>query len=88
MKAYKLEISWKIYSKSGTTTYFVNLANLGGSVNSTYLTSSSQRYNNICDNDLSTYYYLGIEKSQNFTSIKKLNTLTFSTDNGISLALH
>jgi len=67
LKAYQLEISWKIYSKSGTTTYFVNLANLGGSVNSTYLTSSSQRYNNICDNDLSTYYYLGIEKSQNFT---------------------
>lgn len=88
LKAYKLEISWKIYSKSSSTSYTVALSNTAGNTNSTYTTSSTLNYNNICDNDSSTYYYLDIQKSQIFSSIKILNTLTFSTINNVSLALH
>jgi hypothetical protein len=87
LRAYKISVSWKLYSKGGSTTYSVELKNSANTTTKAYSTGSQQKYNNWCDNDLSTYYYMDVERSQNFTEIKKLNQLTFSTDNGMVLAL-
>ncbi len=88
LRAFKLEISWKVYSRSGSSTYTVGLSNLGGTTSGVYSTSGSLRFSGLCAGDLSTFYNLGIERSQMFRSIKKENTLSFWTDNGVSLALH
>ncbi len=86
LKTSKLEISWKVFSQSSESAYSVALSNTGGNFSSSFSTSSSSKLTGICDNDSSTSY-LDIQKSQSFTTIKKLNALTFSTANGVSLLL-
>jgi hypothetical protein len=86
MAGYKISVYWRLFSIGGSTTYSVSLTNSGGTQSSTYTTSSSSGQSfNLCSSNSSTYW-LAIDNA-NFTTVKVNNTLTFTTNNGISLGL-
>jgi hypothetical protein len=87
MAASKISIKWRIFSIGGSTTYTATLTNSAGNQPFTFSTSSSsgQTYP-LCSSNTSSLYSLS-QSQQNYSIIKVNNSLSFSTNNGITLAL-
>lgn len=83
LAGYKVSAYWRLFSIGGSTTYTVALTNSGGTQSNTFTTSGSAF--TLCSTSSNTYS-LSIA-NLNFTTVKVNNTLTFSTNNGIALAL-
>jgi len=80
-----LKFQWRIYSINGSSTYSVTLANNGGSQISTFSTSSTST-EALCSSNSATLYSLSVQ-TLNLTNIKVNNSLSFSTNNLVTLAL-
>ena len=87
LAASKIVVRWRIFSVDGSTTYSFIWSNSAGNQNSSYSTSSSSTQAfPLCSTNASQLYYLQIG-SKNISTVKVNNTLSFTTNNGVVLAL-
>lgn len=83
----KVTIKWRLFSVMGSTSYNLGWTNTAGTQNFTFITSSSQgQAFPLCTTNSSFLYYLH-KGEQDLSTIKITNTLSFSTNNGVSLAV-
>jgi hypothetical protein len=66
----------------------VALDNTQGTFSSSYSTSSTDKYVLCTNPNTTTYHYISTASNISFNNIMKANTLTFSTNNNITLSLH
>jgi hypothetical protein len=87
MAASKIVLNWRIFSVGGSSTYSFTWSNSAGNQSSSFSTSSSSSQAfPLCSSNTSQLYYLQIG-SNNISTVKVNNTLSFTTNNGVVLAL-
>ena len=83
----KITIKWRLFSIGGSSTYNLVWSNSGTNQTTTYSTSSSSgQAFPLCSSNSSQLYYLHIG-SQTLSTIKINNSLSLTTNNGISLGV-
>ncbi len=88
LAASQIRVSWRLFSIGGSTTYSVSFSTSTGTSTSTFSSSSSSGDSfNLCSTNSSVSYSTGRESSHLLSAIKYNSTLTFSTNNGVNIAL-